>query len=334
MVSFVVGWFTGKVEMFETIDSREVGPYVVHELIGWSAMSRVYRATDTSRDDAEVAFKVLADSMANDPERKRRFLREIEFVSGLDHPHILPIIDYGFDDGLFFMVTSMVSAGTLADRLRDRGPLTPRQTAMLATQIGSAIDHAHSLGMMHRDVKPGNIMITSDEHYSLADFGLVKRVGEASSNQPGMTVGSPLYASPEQARGEDLDERTDLYSFGMVLYECLVRRLPFTTRTMMEALRSRVMSPPLAPSAVSPDFPRELEAVLLKSICADPDARYQSGGALAEAMIRAITSLPDPLCDTVLVSAEAIQSSSRLFDTPNVIPQSDAECDMSSWSAV
>jgi serine/threonine-protein kinase len=145
-----------------------------------------------------------------------------------------------------------------------------------------------------------------------------------------MTVGSPLYASPEQARGEDLDERTDLYSLGMVLYECLVGRQPFTTRTMMEALRSRVMSPPLAPHAISQDFPSPLEAVLLKAICADPDARYQSGSLLAEALTRAITSLPDPLWDTMLVSAEAIQRSSRLLNTPDAIPQPDAGCDMSS----
>src|SRR5688572_13294719 len=148
--------------MFDSIETREIGPYIVHELIGWGGMSRVYRATDTSRGDVEVAIKVLSDSISSDHEYQQRFLREIQTASMLDHPHILPVLDFGGDIGggknFLFMVMPLVRHGTLAERLRPAGPLSARQTAMLAEQIGTALDYAHTFSIVHRDIKPGNLM--------------------------------------------------------------------------------------------------------------------------------------------------------------------------------
>src|SRR5438552_621019 len=145
--------------MFDTIAMREIGPYVVHELIGWGGMSRVYRATDTSRDDAEVAIKVLSDSIVADEEYVSRFKREIEIASMLHHRHILRVLDYGRDEDTLFMVMPLVRGGTLAEMLRPAGPLNPWQTLVVAEQMGSALDYAHGFSIAHRDIKPANIMV-------------------------------------------------------------------------------------------------------------------------------------------------------------------------------
>ena len=155
--------------MFETAAQREIGPYAVHELIGWSGMSRVYRATDTSRGEVEVAIKVLNDSITSDVEYEQRFMREIEIAGMLYHPHILPILDFGREQGGLFMVMPLVSGGTLADVLRLRRSLSPRQALIIARQIGSALDYIHSFQIVHRDIKPANILLSDEINTMLGE---------------------------------------------------------------------------------------------------------------------------------------------------------------------
>jgi serine/threonine protein kinase len=308
--------------MFESIETREIGPYVVHELVGWGGMSRVYRATDTSRGDAEVAIKVLSDSIVNDQEYQQRFLREIDIASLLDHPHILPVLDFGGDIGkshsLLFMVMPLVRAGTLSERLRPGGPLSARETAMLAEQIGSALDYAHSFSIVHRDIKPGNIMVMDENVYCLADFGLVKHVAELAEITSGDILGSPMYMSPEQARGEALDHRTDLYSLGLVLYECLTGRLPYNPRSLVETLGHHVTAPPITPHQISESFPAVLEIPLLRAIEKNRDMRFESGREIADALWRAVRELDPGDADRPLVSQEEIIGSKHLVQPPTV----------------
>lgn len=306
--------------MFDTIAQREIGPYVVHELIGWGGMARVYRATDTARGDAEVAIKVLSDSIIGDAEYRQRFVREIEIASMLNHPNILPVIDFGCDSGcdkdLLFMVMPLVKEGTLADVLRPRGPLTPRQTLLIAEQIGAALDYAHSFEIVHRDIKPANIMVIDSETYSLADFGLVKRVDDWAEVTSGNVLGSPMYMSPEQARGDPLDHRSDLYSLGLVLYECLTGRLPYNPRSLVEALGSHVTAPPITPRQISQNFPAALEVPMLRGIEKTMNARFQSGQAMAAGFRAAVTELREEDQNRPLVTRAEIEGSKHLTQQP------------------
>jgi serine/threonine protein kinase len=314
--------------MFDTIAAREIGPYVVHELIGWGGMSRVYRATDTAHD-GEVAVKVLSDSIVNDPEYVERFKREIEIASMLHHPYILPVLDYGRTcEGTLFMAMPLVAGGTLADVLRPAGPMTARQTQTLIAQMGAALDYAHGFSIAHRDIKPGNIMLIGEDEYALVDFGLVKRIADLAEVTSGNVLGSPMYMSPEQARGDTLDHRTDLYSMGLVLYECLTGRLPYNPRSLVEIMGHHVTAPPIMPRQISATFPPELEVPLVRAIEKDRSMRYQSGQEMAEAFANAVDNLKAEDVDRPLVSQDEILGSKHLVQQsttkivmPNMPPQ-------------
>jgi len=306
--------------MFDTIAQREIGPYVVHELIGWGGMARVYRATDTARGDSEVAIKVLSDSIIGDPEYRQRFVREIEIASMLNHPYILPVLDFGCDSGLdmdlLFMVMPFVKGGTLAEVLRPHGPLTPQQTLYIAEQMGAALDYAHSFEIVHRDVKPANIMVIDDDTYSLADFGLVKRVDDWAETTSGNVLGSPMYMSPEQARGDQLDHRSDLYSMGLVLYECLTGRLPYNPRSLVETLGSHITAPPITPRQISPSFPADLEVPMLHAIEKNMNDRFQSGQEIAAGFRAAVAELSHKDRNRPLVTRMEIEGSRHLTQQP------------------
>lgn len=298
--------------MFDTSTQREIGRYTVHELIGWSGISRVYRATDSSRGEAEVALKVLSDSITSDEEYERRFMREIETAGMLYHPRILPVLDFGRDQGVLFMVMPLVSGGTLADVLWLSPPLSPRQTLIVAEQIGAALDYVHSFQIVHRDVKPANILRSDESNTMLADFGLVKHVGEAAEATSGDIVGSPMYMSPEQVRGDALDHRSDLYSMGLVLYECLTGRLPYNPRSLVEIMGYHMAAPPITPRQISSRFPAGLETTLLRGIEKDRDLRFQSGREMADALGAAIDELSYQDANRPLVSQEEIEKSKHL----------------------
>lgn len=298
--------------MFETAAQREIGPYAVHELIGWSGISRVYRATDTSREEAEVAIKVLSDSIISDVEYEQRFMREIEIACRFYHPHILAALGFGREQGVLFMVMPLVNGGTLADVLRLRRPLSPRQTLIIAEQIGSALDYVHSFQIVHRDIKPANILLCDENSCMLADFSLVMRVDDLVEVTSGDVMGTLMYMSPEQVRGDALDHRSDLYSMGLVLYECLTGRLPYDPRSLVESIGCHVTAPPITPRQISNHFPTCLEAPLLRGVEKDRTLRFQSGREMADALSEAIDRLGYEAANRPLVSQEEIEGSKHL----------------------
>jgi serine/threonine-protein kinase len=261
----------------------------------------VYRATDTSSEEAEVAIKVMSDAASSDTERGQCLMREIETANILFHPHILATLGAGREQGRLFLVMPLIKGGTLADVLRLRRPLSPRETLGIAEQIGSALDYVHSFHLIHRDIKPENILLSDENSYLLADFGLVMHVDDPVEGTPGGVMGSPGYMSPEQKWGGTLDHRSDLYSLGLVLYECLTGALPHDTRSRVENPGYKLTALPIISYLPGNYFPTCLEALLLRCIENNKALRFQSGREMADALREAIEKLGYENADRPLV---------------------------------
>jgi eukaryotic-like serine/threonine-protein kinase len=230
------------------------------------------------------------------------------------------VFDWGRDEAALFLVMPYIKRGTLNDMLRQGTILTPYQGWRLAHQIADALDYAHARGVIHRDVKPHNIVAVNEQTFALTDFGLVKLLNDSMHlTQSGSVLGSPSYMSPEQARCRGIDQRSDVYALGIVLYESLVGRLPYCAPSAMEMIGQHVMARPLLPSEISSSFPASIEAVLLRSLCKDPDARYQSAGDFARALGTALADLPDSVQNRPLVTRDQVMGSSDLINEPITI---------------
>ena len=268
---------------------RRLGPYQVGEPIGRGGMGEVYRARDT-RLDRTVAIKVLPSHVAGDADHKQRFEREARTLANISHPHICPVFDVGQQDGVDYLVMEYLDGETLADRLM-RGPLPLEQVLRWATEIADALDKAHRRGIVHRDLKPGNIMLTS-RGAVLLDFGLAKRSmapfpAAATASEPtatltmaGTIVGTLKYMAPEQVQGKEVDARTDIFSFGAVLYEMVSGKRAFdgdSGVTIVAAILER--EPPPLSTAV-PSLPRAFDRVVRTCLAKDPDERWQGAGDL------------------------------------------------------
>ncbi len=235
---------------------RQFGPYVLQDLLGAGGMGEVYRARDT-RLDRDVAVKMLSSDVSSDPDRLARLTREARLLAALNHPHIAAIHEFEEADGMSGLVMELVEGQTLADRLRD-GPLNEESALSIADQIASALQAAHQNGIIHRDLKPANIKVTPAGTVKVLDFGLAKALEAAATADVGLTtrlaapgatragvvLGTPAYMSPEQARGEPLDHRTDIWAFGVVLYEMLTGRRPFTGDTTTDTLAAVIKDDP------------------------------------------------------------------------------------------
>src|SRR5262245_52016794 len=202
-----------------------LGQYHLIELIGRGGMSSVYKARQLALDRF-VAVKVLLPHQADTTEFRERFSREAKAIAQMNHPNILPIIDYGQAGDLSYIVMKYVQGGTLAERLKH--PVDLATAVQLISQISAALDHAHSRGIIHRDVKPANVLLDENEWVQLADFGLAKiMAGDQFLTGSGLSLGTPAYLSPEQGQGEAIDHHADIYSLGVILYEMITGRLPF-----------------------------------------------------------------------------------------------------------
>ena len=263
---------------------RQIGPYEIKDLIGQGGMAAVYRAYQTSLN-RPVAIKVLAGWMAQDTEFVQRFRQEALAAGALRHPNILPIHDTGTFEGQPYIVMDYVPTGTLADLLR-KGPLPPDLAANLAAQIADALDHVHRRGIVHRDLKPTNILMDEDGRPLLADFGIAQAIDSGPRlTQTGSSVGTPEYMSPEQAQGARVDGRSDIYSLGIMLYQMLTGRVPFSATTPMATLYQVVHQPPPPPRQVNPNIPQYLENAILRAVAKQPTERFQSADQMA-AMLR------------------------------------------------
>jgi hypothetical protein len=252
-------------------------------VLGHGGMARVHRGLDRQLG-RQVAIKVLAPPFDRDREFVERFQREARAAAGLSHPNIVAVFDSGSDDGTQYIVTELVEGETLADRLRRDGPMPQAEAVAVAADIARALAAAHERGLIHRDIKPGNVMLPPDGRVKVVDFGIARAAGSDTLTNTGVVLGSTAYLSPEQASGQPADERADLYALGCVLYEMLTGRVPFSADTPIATMYRHVNEEPPPPSTFAP-IPSELEDIVMRALEKDPKRRFASASELEAALL-------------------------------------------------
>jgi WD40 repeat protein/class 3 adenylate cyclase/tRNA A-37 threonylcarbamoyl transferase component Bud32 len=291
----------------------ELAGYRIESLLGWGGMSVVYLAEDL-RLKRRVALKLLAAGLAEDESFRDRFLRESELAASIDHPNIVPIYEAGATEDLLFIAMRYVEGLDLNERLHN-GPLHPADAINLLAQVASALDAAHARGLVHRDVKPSNVLLDTgarpdgSDHVYLTDFGLTKRVsGETGVGDDGHLLGTIDYVAPEQIAGDEVDGRADVYSLGCVLYECLVGQPPFRRDSEIAVVFAHLEAAPTAPSAERPELPAALDAVIARALEKEPEQRYPSCRELARAALAVVVDETSRLLVDVASRAAAGRS--------------------------
>lgn len=266
---------------------RELNGYTVVELIGSGSMAEVYLARQPSMN-RWVAIKILSEALITDTQFVARFRQESQIVAALEHPHILPVIDYGEISDTPYLVMRYISGGTLQELMQRTGPLPPAEVLRYLSEVGRGLDYAHSLGVVHRDVKPKNILLDTRGNSFITDFGLAKiiRGGGLTHSGVGM-IGTPHYMSPEQGRGQAVDGRSDLYALGVMLYEMLTGHVPFDADSAVGIVMRHINDPVPAVSDSRPGLPSALDPLLARAMAKDPAARFQSAQEMAEAVAAA-----------------------------------------------
>ena len=266
-----------------------LGPYRIINQVGRGGMATVYKAYQPSVD-RYVAIKVLPSQLAESKEFATRFQQEARIIARLEHPHILPVFDYGESDGVSYFVMRYMDAGTLKEKMIEGRPLPLHDIDRLFTQLAEALSYAHSRGIIHRDLKPANVLIDSHGNVFLTDFGIAKLLESASPRltQTDAIMGTPAYISPEQAQGHPVDQRSDIYSLGIILYEMVTGSVPFTAETPLAVLFKHISDPLPPPSLVKPDIPPVIEQVLLKALAKEPRDRFATAAEFVAAWERAL----------------------------------------------
>ncbi|MCR4425312.1 MAG: Stk1 family PASTA domain-containing Ser/Thr kinase, partial [Firmicutes bacterium] len=262
--------------------------YYLLETVGEGGMAIVYRARDTLLNRI-VAVKVLRAQYASDEEFRERFRREAQSAAGLSHPSIVNVYDVGEDEGSNYIVMEWVRGETLYDVIRREGALPVDRAVGYGLQILDALEHAHQNGIIHRDVKPHNILVTADGRVKVADFGIAHAVSATGLTEAGTVLGTVNYTSPEQARGEAATAASDLYSLGVVMYEMLTGRLPFQGDTAVAVALKHIHERPVPPGAINPAVPKQLERAVLRALDKNPRNRWASARAFKFALLRAGT---------------------------------------------
>jgi tRNA A-37 threonylcarbamoyl transferase component Bud32 len=262
--------------------------YEVDKPLGRGGMAQVFRGTDRVLGRT-VAIKVLDQKHRDDAKFVTRFRREAQAAAGINHPNVVSVFDTGSENGLHYIVMEYVDGETLDDVLAREKVLPPERVVAIAEPVARALDAAHQKGMVHRDVKPGNIMLDRSGTVKVVDFGIARAAADDTLTQTGIVLGTAAYLSPEQAQGVAVDPRSDVYSLGCVLYEMLTGRKPFTGDSALAIAYKHVREDPAPPSQVNPDIPPELEAVVMTAMAKDQAQRFPSGGAMQEALSAAAT---------------------------------------------
>ena len=270
------------------MEGKPFGRYRLVELLGRGGMGEVWRAHDTVIDRV-VALKVLPANFADDQVYQERFRREAHAAAGLNEPHVIPIHDFGEIDGRLYVTMRLIEGRDLGGILAE-GPLEPARAIRIIEQIGSALDAAHRIGLVHRDVKPSNILITVDDFAYLIDFGIARAAGETGLTSTGATVGTWAYMAPERFRKGTADARADVYSLACVLYQSLTGQVPFPGETLEQIAVSHMFQPTPQPSMVQDGVPAAMDQVIAMGMAKEPDQRYATTKDLAQAARAALTT--------------------------------------------
>ena len=292
-------------ELLGTAIGLEIGGYRVVELIGRGGMGEVYRAHD-GRLDRNVALKILAPRYADDDAFRERLLRESRLAASLDHPNVVPVYDAGEADAGFYLAMRYVEGDDLRAVLRRDGALAPTRALEIVSQVAGALDAAHASGLVHRDVKPSNVLIDARGHCYLADFGLTQSVSDRGQPADGSLLGTLDYVAPEQIRGDDIDGRADVYALGCMLFECLTGEVPFRSPSEVATIYAHLEEEPPPASARRPALPEEVDAVFARALAKMPDARPASCAELvddARIALGLVAAGPRPLRLAVAASA-------------------------------
>lgn len=267
-----------------------LGPYEILELLGRGGMAVVYKAFDPALNRT-VALKVLPSEFLDDASFGERFQREVRIWASLDHPSVVPVYMAGIEAGRPFFAMKYLAGGTLAERLGQSPPSIQRAFAVLA-DVAVALDYAHSRGIVHRDVKPANVLLEEDGRAYLSDFGIARIVGgERSGTQPGGVAGTPRYMAPEQARSQTADHRADIYSLGCMAYEMLTGSAPFLGETPLDVMMRHITEAPTPPRTLAPTLSPTVEAAILRAMDKDPLRRWPT----ATLFVQVLTGAIDPL---------------------------------------
>ena len=281
------------------------GRFRLDEMIGRGGMATVFRAWDTLLG-RPVAVKLLRPEITADPDLALRFRREAHAAAVLHHPNVVGYLGAGTEGDTPYLVMELVDGDDLATRIRHDAPFPSEVAARIARDVGNGLAIAHARGIVHRDVKPGNILIDTDGRARITDFGVARIAAEAEATIPGTTLGSVHYFSPEQAQGLATTPASDVYSLGLVLFELLTGTRPFTGDTPAAVALARVGAAAPSPRAVTPPVPADIDAVVLRALSPDPAARYPEAGAFADALDRclAVPAPVDPMSTTARYAAQ------------------------------
>lgn len=275
---------------------KQFGRYQILEQLGSGAMAVVYRAYDP-QFKREVAIKVMGAHLSHESQFLQRFQREAQVIASLQHPAIVPVYDFGQQNGQSYLVMALIPGGSLADHLR-HGVVELANATSLIERLAPAVDLAHQRGVVHRDLKPGNILLDQQGNPYIADFGIAKLLSQSTTglSLTGMIIGTPFYMSPEQGRGEkDIDGRSDIYSLGAILFQLLTGQRPYDADTTAALIYKHMHEPIPNILTVKPDLPRGCDGVINKALAKNPDERFESASEMAAALRQLLSPPVDPL---------------------------------------
>lgn len=273
-----------------TLIGRTIGKYQVLAVVGGGGMGTVYRAREAGTQ-REVAVKVLNVEYADSEQFVRRFKREAEALAALEHPHIIPVIDFGQESDYLYLVMALKTGGNLSQVIREGNvPLSDVQRYI--EQIASALDFAHLRGIIHRDLKPANVLLDEDRNTFLTDFGIARRLGETKLTAQGTVVGSPTYMAPESWRGEDPSPETDVYALGVIFYQLLTGRAPFEETKVARLMNMHLFEQPPSLRSLRPDLDERFETIVTLALAKDRGQRFHTAGEMARAVRTALKPMP------------------------------------------
>jgi eukaryotic-like serine/threonine-protein kinase len=291
------------------------GRYELRRILGTGGMARVWLGYDRLLD-REVAVKILAERYAADPDFVERFRREASSAAGLQHPNIVAVFDRGETDGSYYIVMEQLPGPDLKHIIKRRGRLTAREAVDAAQQVLAALGAAHRRNVIHRDIKPQNVLLAEDGHLKVTDFGIARAGEETGITDAKSVIGTAQYLSPEQARGEDVTAASDCYAVGVMLYEMLTGRVPFDGDRPVAVAMRQINEPPIPPRTFTPDIPPALEEIVMKALAKRPANRYRTAEELAAALAAVRPSLPGPESATAALPVGAESAGATLIMGP------------------